>query len=488
MKRLLFLLATLFILAPTANAEYEIGEFFTELPETLYTPPAVSFFSEPTVDEILYNRFETAILDATADNALQRSIDISVLDTGIDFDTTDATYNIYYLLDIYSNVVYNNPQIGNLMSGIGAIVENEDSTRIVAIRPMYRAIYDEQIYQSMETDEEKEAYLAKTHNVEAFNDAVKYAYSKAIAPDMTEDWQKLLSIHDYLADTITYSDIVANGTEAEIEAYKANTNYLVWTTYSALVGDRISVCQGYSLAFKLLCDMAGIECGYATSAKHIWNIAECNGNYYHIDVTWDDTMTVVVSDENGNRYTCTGDHVLRRYFLRSDDESTTLHASEGAWAGNIPACTDSDYRNTLLAGELDTIYTRLWWDNNTFWFEPYDHYINTGTQTATCYPSERYYEFTENGFVISSYEKLEASMYNVFSLSSTTNVIAIDGTANTNADFYAAKYTEGGVLIDVYKTDITFNSYGEAVAEFPNGCNRLFLFADGSIKPLAYSK
>lgn len=486
MKKLLFLLATLFILTPTANAEYETGGFFTELPETLYTPPAVSFFSEPTVDEILYNRFETAILDAAVDNALQRSIDISVLDTGVDFDTTDETYNKDYLLNIYSNVVYNNPQIGNLITGF--IPEYENSTKIVAISPAFREVYDEQTYQSKKTDEEKETYLRETHNVEEYNKAVKYAYSKAIAPDMTEDWQKLLSIHDYLADTITYSDIVANGTEAEIEEYKESTNYLVWTTYSALVGDRTSVCQGYSLAFKLLCDMAGIECGYATSASHIWNIAECNGNYYHIDVTWDDPTSVAVSDGNGNTYISTSPHVLHRNFLRSDVDSTTLHVNEGAWTSNMPACDDSYYHGTLLFGDIDTIYSRLFWDNNTFWYEEYQHTLNSSTGTVTFDPTGIYYRQTENGFVRSSCEKLEAIMYNVFTDTTQTSTIAIDGTANTKADFYAAKYTEGGVLIDVYKTDITFNSYGEAVAEFQNGCNRLFLFSDGSIKPLAYSK
>ncbi|MEE0944471.1 MAG: hypothetical protein UIM24_03355 [Clostridia bacterium] len=483
MKKLLFLISLLFLLSPTAYADYELGEYVCEMPETLYTPPAVSFFTEPTVEETLYNRFESAVVNAATDGALQSSVYIPISDIGVDFAADDATVD--YLLNIYSNVVYNNPQIGNLISGISARAENG---KITKIRPLYRAIYNEQTYQSLATDEEKADYLAKTHNVDAFNQAVKYAYSKAIAPDMTADWQKLLSIHDYLADTITYSDIVASGTDAQIDAYKENTNYLAWTTYSALVGDRISVCQGYSLAFKLLCDMAGIECGYAVSAKHIWNIAECNGNYYHIDVTWDDTITVVVTDENENNYRCTSDHVLRRHFLRSDTDSSTLHSTEGVWTTNMPKCTDSVYRNTLLAGELDTIYSRLWWDNNTFWFEAYDHYLNPDAETVTCYPSERYYKFTENGFVRSSYEKLEAVMYNVFPLSSTINLIAIDGTADTNADFYAAKYTEDGVLIDVYKTDITFNSYGEAVAEFPNVCNRLFLFTDKGIKPLAHSK
>ena len=489
MKKLLFVLATLFILAPTAYADYDIGEYFCEIPETLYTPPAVSFFAMPTADEILYNRFEAAILNASVDGALQRIINISVLGTGINFDTEDETYNAYYLLNIYSNVVYNNPQIGNLISGFSVLVEYEGSTKIVAIRPGFRSIYNEQAYQALETDEEKEAYLAKTHNVEAYNQAIKYAYSKAIAPDMTEDWQKLLSIHDYLADTVTYSEVIANGTDAEKSAYDSSNRFLVYTPYSALVGDRISVCQGYSLAFKLLCNMAGIECGYAVSAHHIWNIAECNGNFYHIDVTWDDPVSLGVKDLDGTIYISTSDHVLHRNFLRSDADSTALHTNEGDWTTNMPACDDSDYHGNLLFGELETIHSRISWENNAFWFEAYAHFLDKANGVVTYEPTGRYYKILSNGiFNATAAEyppniRLEAKMY-----ISDKNYVAIDGTANTNADFYAAKYADDGRLIDVHKSGITFNSYGEAVADFPTGYNRLFLFENGQIKPLAYSK
>lgn len=488
MKKILIIFTLLFLLVPTAYAEHNNEEYICEFPKTLYTPPAVSFFSAPTPEEILYNRFENAILSNIKDNALQRTIPISVLGTNLHFNINDATYNLDYLLNIYCNVVYNHPEIGNLITGVNNIKYAADNTTITTVSPMYRPIYNEQAYQALKTEEEKEAYLARTHNVKAFNDAVKCAYSKALSPDMTEDWQKLLSIHDYLADTITYSDIVANGTEEVIKAYQKDTNYLDWTTYSALVGDRISVCQGYSLAFKLLCDMAGIECGYAISENHIWNIAECNGNFYHIDVTWDDPVSVTVSDGNGNTYICTSDHVMHRHFLRSDADSTVLHANEGKWTTNMPACDDSNYLSTLLSGKLADKRFPLYWENGTFWYEEYKYYLYMSTGIVTFEPSGIYYRFINNDFVGAIYEKLEAKIYNAISDTTETSSIAIDGTPNTTADFYAAIYTDDNNLVDVYKTDITFNTYGEAVAEFPAGCNRLFLFTDGGMKPLAYSK
>lgn len=488
MKRLFFLLGILLALSPTVYADYCIGDYFAYMPETLYSPPTISFFSMPATEELVYNHFETEIQNAAKDGALQNELFISVPETDVGFHTDDNIYNTNFIANIYYNVVYNNPQIGNLITGFECYVRYKGSTEIVGIKPRYRPVYNEQIYQALNTEQEKAAYLARTHNVEEYNAAIKYAYSKALSPDMTEDWQKLLSIHDYLADTVTYSDIIANGTSEEKKAYDSYNMRLVYTPYSALVGDRISVCQGYSLAFKLLCDMAGIECGYAISENHIWNIAECNGNFYHIDVTWDDPTSVSVSDGNGNTYICTSDHVMHRHFLRSDTDSTVLHANEGKWTTNMPACDDSNYLSTLLSGKLADKRFPLYWENGTFWYEEYKYYLYMSTGIVTFEPSGIYYRFINNDFVGAIYEKLEAKIYNAISDTTETSSIAIDGTPDTTADFYAAIYTDDNNLVDVYKTDITFNTYGEAVAEFPAGCNRLFLFTDGGMRPLAYSK
>jgi hypothetical protein len=73
---------------------------------------------------------------------------------------------------------------------------------------------------------------------------------------------------------------------------------------SALVGDTGfsgPVCDGYSRAFKLLCDRLGIPCilvgGYASSKPeaapqyHMWNQIQLeDGKWYGVDITWDDPV------------------------------------------------------------------------------------------------------------------------------------------------------------------------------------------------------
>lgn len=54
---------------------------------------------------------------------------------------------------------------------------------------------------------------------------------------------------------------------------------------------RISVCDGYARAFKMICDYCGVPCLYVSSspAEHAWNMVKLeNGKWYGVDVTWGD--------------------------------------------------------------------------------------------------------------------------------------------------------------------------------------------------------
>lgn len=493
MKKLLIIIGALIIFMPTAFAQDDTYNAYIEFPTKLYSAQATMTLSdEQSPEDILYPRIEAGILAYSPDGALQTKIGISVKDCNVAsgiIENSAAQLTIDDLLNIYSSVVYNHPEIGNLITGFNfAIISDESSAKyglVDYIVPQFRPIYDESVYNNIQTAAEREEYLNSTHNVDAYNDAINYAFSKAVSPDMTEDWQKLLSIHDYLADTITYNPIFTGDYTSNVQtAYNEDTNYLSLTPYAALVGDRKAICQGYALAFKLLCNMAGIECGYAVSSNHIWNIVALGDNYYHIDVTWDDPSKVSIS----GTYTCTSPHVAHRFFLRSDSDSTALHNC--SWTTDMPACTDSTLFTTL---EYNNITSCLRWADGTFWYEVYKYVRDSVTNAAYYVPSGVYRKMTDSGFVSVSKEdylpahRLSASMYNVFS-SDEAHYIAIDGTANTNADFYAAETDSDGNLLSLQKYDITFNDYGEAVAKFNGNWSKLLLFSDDGIKPLAYAK
>ncbi len=90
-------------------------------------------------------------------------------------------------------------------------------------------------------------------------------------------FQKERYFHDYLCNNVTYT---------------ADGVYTRYTVVGALVNGK-AVCEGYSRAMQLLCKRAGINCslvkGISDETSHMWNIVEISGEWYELDVTWDDT-------------------------------------------------------------------------------------------------------------------------------------------------------------------------------------------------------
>ncbi len=499
MKKLLFFISLLLMLAPTARAEMCVDTVYCEVPSKIYTPPKVSFFaSEPSTEEQLYSRIEQGLLPCCDNGAMHTETEIDVLDFYVQASDKNAAINsnakltTAELLDIYASVVYNHPEIGNLISGFTyKYISDTTSTYnglIKYVIPLYREIYSEEVYQSKETDKEKAEYLARTHNVDAYNQAIDYAFSKAVAPDMTDDLQKILSIHDYLADTVLYSPTIASGTTDEIDEYNNYNNNLVYTPYGALVGDRVAVCQGYSLAFKLLCNMAGIECGYASSDEinHIWNVVEYNGEYYHIDVTWDDPVT------GSSAY----NFVLQNNFMISEEQKAAIISNSYPNLQSFSIITDYECTDSTLNPSLpfsDRVDPLIWRDGK-FWYKR-TGYKSAEKNTIYLYQNPAYYSLSgdlESSTVIDADgylpdKRLDSEIFNVFQTDG-VNKVAVDSAANTSADLYVALYDQYGFLSDAKKLDISFNSYGEAVAEFSGDYSKLMLFSDNGIRALSYQK
>lgn len=99
--------------------------------------------------------------------------------------------------------------------------------------------------------------------------------------DLSNRYNFILSLHDYLADTVYYPDL--NSSDYVMSAHDA---------YGALVEGR-AVCQGYSDAVKLVCDYYNIPAvciaGTADGGGHMWNAVQMeDGKWYLMDITWDD--------------------------------------------------------------------------------------------------------------------------------------------------------------------------------------------------------
>lgn len=117
-------------------------------------------------------------------------------------------------------------------------------------------------------------------------------------------YEKLKSIHDYIAK-FTYYDLEAKFSSSALGA----------------VVEPGVVCEGYSEAFKLMCDRLDIPCvcvfgnlNVEENAGHMWNYVQMeDGIWYAVDVTWDDL------DGDGGR------ELKYEYFLKGSKSFYVKH-------------------------------------------------------------------------------------------------------------------------------------------------------------------
>lgn len=91
------------------------------------------------------------------------------------------------------------------------------------------------------------------------------------------DFDKILYLHDYFIRHYSYDYVGLQNGNAIRDAYTFFT-------------EKTGVCQAYMLGLIAVCDEVGLECLPVTSTEmnHAWNLVKIDGEWYHIDVTWDD--------------------------------------------------------------------------------------------------------------------------------------------------------------------------------------------------------
>ena len=153
------------------------------------------------------------------------------------------------------------------------------------------------------------------------------------------DFEKEEYINNYIIENCKYDDAAA-----QIENIEGNEN----DAYGALV-DGKAVCEGYARAFQLLCNKANIDCvllsGTADSDNHTWNGVKIGGDWYQIDVTWNDTDGENNYAEN-DYFNLTDDLMLKDHKLsyKYSELNSQTYLSVGTWCNfYVPKCTAEKY-------------------------------------------------------------------------------------------------------------------------------------------------
>ncbi len=136
-----------------------------------------------------------------------------------------------------------------------------------------------------------------------------------IAQEITNDSmsarEKVKTVHDWIINNTTYDLSFADASQ----------------NIEGLIYNHTAVCAGYSKTFDYFMEVLDIPCdyitGYAKGESHAWNRVMLDGQWYYIDVTWDDPVY---------RYNGVRKEVCRdTYFLISEAQMAQDHQAENIW-------------------------------------------------------------------------------------------------------------------------------------------------------------
>ncbi|WP_042476384.1 transglutaminase domain-containing protein [Bacillus ndiopicus] len=150
-----------------------------------------------------------------------------------------------------------------------------------------------------------EFQIEATYDMTAEQNALVKGMVKQIVsamPSNLSDVDKVKYVNDYIVTNTQYN------LDSKVSPY---------TPYSILANGE-GVCEGYALTALLLLDELNIETKYISGEVisgelHAWNLVKLDGEWYHLDTTWNDPVP-----DQGNK-------VFYNYFLISDEQISKDH-------------------------------------------------------------------------------------------------------------------------------------------------------------------
>lgn len=185
-------------------------------------------------------------------------------------------------------------------------------------------------------------YLYSGNEIARMQSRIDDEVSKFIEHNITKrmtNYEKELAIYEYLTSEISY----------DMDAAMSNSlkGYEDAHTIAGVFVKKRAVCDGFSNAFKYLCDAMKVPCivisgqgqNSVTSGSHAWNMVDVGGGFQHVDVTWDNHLL------NGN------DIHTYLYLNRNDYDMRKEHSWDEQ---SYPSCQDANmnyYRvnNSLIS-------------------------------------------------------------------------------------------------------------------------------------------
>lgn len=199
-------------------------------------------------------------------------------------------------------------------------------------------------------------------NLDAFTEAS--TIYRLYIENCDDDYEKVVAAHDYIVENCRYNkDAIDNDTLTDDD----------FSPYGVFVKG-VAVCEGYAEAFKMLMDIAGIDCIIVTGTvndgvAHAWNMVKLENDWYHVDVTFDDPEPET-------------DEIVYLYLNVSDKVIEKDHT----WNKNMTPEAESDKYDYVVMNncEIDTIVkVKETIVNSSFRKDSYVSFVWTGGEMIT---------------------------------------------------------------------------------------------------------
>ncbi len=174
------------------------------------------------------------------------------------------------------------------------------------------------------------------------NEKILYNEATSVLSRITDknmsDFNKVLAIHDYLVLNVTYDKKAVSNPKANPNSFKA---------YGAML-EKNAVCDGYTKSMNLLGNMAEVKTvkvnGTSGKIPHSWNKIVIGGDWYNVDVTFDDPSNVPANV------------IYYDYFNVAD----SLLQADHIWIqSKYPAATASKYNYFVYNGLVANNYSQF---------------------------------------------------------------------------------------------------------------------------------
>lgn len=179
-------------------------------------------------------------------------------------------------------------------------------------------------------------YLFDKAKVKDHQKAMKARVEKLARPALKlKEWEKEQYVHDFICENVRYDKLK-----------KPYSHEIIGP-----LGQGVGVCEGIAKSVKILCDALGIWCIIALSEnnpekkikyRHTWNIVRIDGKYYHLDVTFDNTLSRGKNQSEKEGSAGGGEKAAIRYdYFNLCDAQFFRDHEPVIW--KVPVCDDADH-------------------------------------------------------------------------------------------------------------------------------------------------